>query len=84
MFDAVWAAALAINNTNSISLVNFMYNNKNAANISQYIYQEMVDLKFFGLSVSACTSWYMYISSVIYMCNSLVILCFLAHVCNLS
>ena len=67
MFDAVWAAALALNNTNSIGLVNFTYNNEKATNISQYIYQEMLDLKFFGLSVSACAS----LSSVVYMCNNI-------------
>ena len=51
MFDAVWAAALALNNTEA-DLVNFSYDSEDAANISQYIYQEMLGLKFFGLTVS--------------------------------
>ncbi|XP_065899539.1 gamma-aminobutyric acid type B receptor subunit 2-like isoform X2 [Dysidea avara] len=49
MFDAVWAAALALNNTND-SLVNFMYNSQEAANISQSIHNNMIDLNFFGLT----------------------------------
>ncbi|XP_065899524.1 gamma-aminobutyric acid type B receptor subunit 2-like [Dysidea avara] len=49
MFDAVWAAALALNNTND-SLVNFTYNDEASANISRYIYQETIKLKFFGLT----------------------------------
>ena len=51
MFDAVWAAALALNNTNA-SLVNFTYNGEASANISQQIYNEAKKLKFFGLTVS--------------------------------
>ena len=51
MFDAVWAAALALNNTDA-SLVNFAYTDKASANISRYIYQEIIKLKFFGLTVS--------------------------------
>ncbi|XP_065899536.1 gamma-aminobutyric acid type B receptor subunit 2-like [Dysidea avara] len=49
MFDAVWAAALVLNNTND-SLVNFMYNSQEAANISQSIHKNMIDLNFFGLT----------------------------------
>ena len=51
MFDAVWAAALALNNTDA-NLVNFTYTDKASANISQYIYQETIKLNFFGLTVS--------------------------------
>ena len=51
MFDAVWAAALALNNTNS-SLVNFTYNGEASANIAQQIYIEAKKLNFFGLTVS--------------------------------
>jgi len=52
IFDAVWAAALALNKTNS-NLSSFMYNGQTAANISWSIYEKMVDLDFFGLTVSA-------------------------------
>ena len=51
MFDAVWAAALALNKTNA-RLANFTYNDKVSANISQHIYQEIIKLDFFGLTVS--------------------------------
>ena len=55
IFDAVWAAALALNNTNS-NLTNFMYNGPAAANTSQFIYGKMINLSFFGLTVSIQTS----------------------------
>ena len=45
MFDAVWAAALPLNNTNA-SLVNSTHTGKASANISQY------KLKFFGSTVN--------------------------------
>jgi len=48
MFDAVWAAALALNNTEA-DLDNFTFNDDN---VSQSIYNEMLDLEFFGLTVS--------------------------------
>jgi len=52
IFDAVWAAALALNKTNN-NLSNFMYNGQTANYTSQSIYEKMVDLDFFGLTVSA-------------------------------
>ena len=52
MFDAVWAVALALNNTNA-DLLNFTYDGDSSANISQIIYQNLVNINFFGLTVSA-------------------------------
>ena len=52
MFDAVWAVALALNNTDA-DLLNFTYDGENAINISQSIYQELINVEFFGLTVSA-------------------------------
>ena len=52
MFDAVWAIALALNNTNA-DLLNFTYDGDSSANISQIIYQNLVNINFFGLTVSA-------------------------------
>ncbi|XP_065899532.1 gamma-aminobutyric acid type B receptor subunit 2-like [Dysidea avara] len=49
MFDAAWAVALALNNTNA-DLVNFTYDSEDSANISQTIYQRMLNLEFFGLT----------------------------------
>ena len=49
IFDAVWAAALALND---ISVANFTYNSLAAANVSQSIYEKMMGLNFFGLTVS--------------------------------
>jgi len=51
MFDAVWAAALALNKTNA-NLVNFTYNGEASTNISRLIYNEAKKLSFLGLSVS--------------------------------
>ena len=56
MFDAVWAVALALNNTNA-DLVNFTYDSEDSANISQTIYQSMLNLEFFGLTVSNILSY---------------------------
>ena len=56
MFDAVWAAALALNNT-SVDLVKFAYDREDSVNISQKIYQEMLDLDFLGLTVSYFLSY---------------------------
>ena len=53
IFDAVWAAALALNN---INVANFTYNDLVAANISQSIYEEIMGLNFFGLTVSVHVS----------------------------
>ncbi|XP_065899591.1 gamma-aminobutyric acid type B receptor subunit 2-like [Dysidea avara] len=49
MFDAVWAVALALNNTDA-DLLNFTYDGENAINISQSIYQELINVEFFGLT----------------------------------
>jgi len=51
IFDAVWAAALALNNTNS-NLSSFMYNGPADGNTSRYIYEELINSNFFGLTVS--------------------------------
>ena len=62
MFDTVWAAALALNNTaaklpSGQSLLDFDYSN---ANLSQLIYQEVLNVSFFGLTVSV---WFL-----LYLC----------------
>lgn len=51
MFDTVWAAVLALNNTaaKGYSLTDFNYLNKN---LSRIIYNETLKVKFFGLTVS--------------------------------
>ena len=59
MFDAIWTAALALNSTKSIldeknlTFMDFTY--ENGHKIAKYIYDEAVKVKFFGLTVSACT-----------------------------
>ena len=56
MFDAMWAAAKALNRTatrlkeRSLSLTDFSYNDEH--NISGVIYEEALKVKFFGLTVS--------------------------------
>ena len=54
MFDTVWAAALALNNTaaklpSGQSLLDFNYLN---SNLSKMIYEEALKVSFFGLTVS--------------------------------
>ena len=51
MFDTVWAAVLALNRTaaKGHSLQHFNYSNEN---LSKIIYNEVLNLNFFGLSVS--------------------------------
>ena len=55
-FDAIWAAALALNKTETrlnemnLTLLNFTYDDK--YNISSIIYEEALKVKFFGLTVS--------------------------------
>ena len=54
MFDTVWAAALALNNTaaklpSGQSLLDFNYSN---SYLSAMIYREALDVSFFGLTVS--------------------------------
>lgn len=53
MFDTVWAAILALNSivARGYSLTNFNYSNKN---LSAEIYKEILNVEFFGLTVS----WY--------------------------
>ena len=58
MFDAVWAAALALNKTD-VDLVKFAYDSEDSVNISQKIYQKMLDLDFLGLTVSYFLSYSM-------------------------
>ena len=56
MFDAIWTAALALNRTETrlrkkhLTLTNFTYDDVH--NISGMIYEEALDVKFFGLTVS--------------------------------
>ena len=51
MFDTVWTAALALNSTagNGHSLEDFNYSN---GNLSDVIYNEALNVTFFGLTVS--------------------------------
>ena len=54
MFDTVWAAALALHNTaaklpSGQSLLDFNYSN---SNLSKMIYEEALNVSFFGLTVS--------------------------------
>lgn len=57
MFDAMWTAALALNKTESrlnkknLTLKNFTYEDE--YNISGVIYEEILKVEFFGLTVSA-------------------------------
>lgn len=57
MFDAIWTAALALNKTGSLlkeknlSLKNFTFDDE--YNISDIIYDEVLKVKFFGLTVSS-------------------------------
>ena len=56
MFDAMWTAAIALNRTatrlqeNDLLLTNFSYNDE--YNISDIIYEEALEVEFFGLTVS--------------------------------
>ena len=54
MFDTVWTAAIALNNTaaklpSGQSLLDFHYSN---VKLSNMIYEEALNVKFFGLTVS--------------------------------
>ena len=56
VFDAMWTAALALNRTetklnkHNLSLKNFSYDDEH--NISEMIYEEALQVEFFGLTVS--------------------------------
>ena len=56
LFDAIWTAALALNKTEfrlnekNLTLKNFTYEDQH--NISEIIYEEVLKVKFFGLTVS--------------------------------
>ena len=56
VFDAMWTAALALNRTETklkecnLSLKNFSYDDEH--NISTMIYEEALQVEFFGLTVS--------------------------------
>ena len=77
MFDAMWTAALALNRTETklkkrnLSLKNFSYDDEH--NISTMIYEEALQVEFFGLTVSLHKYVYMYIRTCIsmdeYLCN---------------
>ena len=73
MFDAAWAVALALNNTNA-DLVNFTYDSEDSANISQTIYQRMLNLEFFGLTVSYILSYIVWYSTS-FMCPIALLKC---------
>ena len=55
MFDAIWTAALALNRTatrlkkHNLTLMDFDYDDK--YNISDMIYEEALNISFFGLTV---------------------------------
>ena len=57
MFDAIWAATLALNRTKSrldkknLNFMDFNYEN-DTHNISGMIYEEALNVNFFGLTVS--------------------------------
>ena len=61
MFDAIWTAALALNRTKSrlvddgLTFMNFSYDGKNGTHIRDIIYEEALDVKFPGLTVSICS-----------------------------
>ena len=56
IFDAFWTAALALNRTHTrliernLTFMNFTYDDK--YNISDIIYEEALNVNFFGLTVS--------------------------------
>ena len=56
MFDALWTAAIALNRTETrliernLNLMNFTYDD--IYNISNIIYEEALQVNFFGLTVS--------------------------------
>ena len=56
VFDSIWTAALALNKTKSrleednLTFANFTY--ENGHKISKIIYEEALNVKFFGLTVS--------------------------------
>ena len=56
MFDTMWTAALALNRTatrlkkDNLTLMNFSYDDEH--NISSIIYEEALQVEFFGLTVS--------------------------------
>ena len=56
MFDAMWTAALALNRTatrlkkDNLTLMDFNYNDEHG--ISSIIYEEALQVEFFGLTVS--------------------------------
>ena len=62
MFDAMWTAALALNRTatrlknDNLTLMDFNYDDEH--NISCIIYEEALQVKFFGLTVSHYYSSY--------------------------
>ena len=57
MFDAIWTAALALNRTKprlekmNLTFANFAYDDERGRIISDIIYEEALQVKFFGLTV---------------------------------
>ena len=57
-FDAIWAAALAVNKTYSLlkdrnlTFMNFSYDKPAGKEISDHIYNEALKVNFFGVTVS--------------------------------
>ena len=62
MFDAMWTAAIALNQTatrlaeRNLTLMDFSYDDE--YNISNIIYEEALKVEFFGLTVSYCYIYY--------------------------
>ena len=71
IFDAFWTAALALNRTQTrlskrnLTLLNFTYDDK--YNISDIIYDEALNVTFFGLTVSYRLITHVYIHNNIYV-----------------
>ena len=60
MFDTVWTAAIALNNTaaklpSGQSLLDFNYSN---VELSNMIYEEALKVEFFGLTVSVLHTYF--------------------------
>ena len=71
VFDAMWTAALALNRTETklkqrnLSLKNFSYDDEH--NISEMIYEEALQVEFFGLTVSLHKYVHTYIHAFLWM-----------------
>ena len=71
VFDAMWTAALALNRTETklkernLSLKNFSYDDEH--NISEMIYEEALQVEFFGLTVSLLKYVCAYVHAFLWM-----------------